>query len=243
MERKLDNPAGRLHAILADFRGEMNSEGLSVVWRRALKMEDAQLPELMAAIGKVYALPEQVAQQMEFVPGYHPRDVSRWWNPLAQAFTQMHVSNVWQQAGWPNADVLEDLESCSVKLSEAAPEPHLTDDQLQYIKEQVAHIRRDIQSDDTLTRDTKRFIALRLQRIDDALAHIKISGTGQLRVELEATAVRRSAKGKGRAGQKDVAGNWLDHRAHPATHANLEPRVHQPAATERARKSAADVSN
>jgi hypothetical protein len=132
---------------------------------------------------------------MKLIPGYHERDVSRWWNDLSRAFLKLHLEQIWRNvSNQLSNEVLEDIESCSHKLAVFIHDPHLTEDQLDYIAEQVQFIRAELSRADEFDETLKRRIEFRLKRIEDALQMVHITGTTSIQVELEATTATVAAE-------------------------------------------------
>lgn len=188
MEQKLDNPAGRLHVVLSKFKGIRGDEPTGEIWARALSVSAGNKTELMVRLGKIYALPSEIASKMKEVPGYHARDVTRWWKPLAEAFYEAHSGTYWNSVSrYFNSDILGDIESCSFKLSQSSPEPYLNQDEIEHIKGLLAEIKNDLVDDPIIDDALKSTLNDRLRRIEQAIQNVWVDGVRPVQTELEAT--------------------------------------------------------
>lgn len=184
---KLDNAAGRLHAILSKLEGETNAEHMLHIWARALDVDSDDLPELFVRLGKVYALPGQIAADMRNVPASNPREVTRWRVPLTKALAVAHVSASWQVSS-PHftQSILDDIEVCSDRLSHFLPEPHLNQSQLDDIVQQIEFLQGEVDSAPDISDSLRNSISQRLERIKQSTKDVWIDGTGKVKAEIEA---------------------------------------------------------
>lgn len=187
MQPNLNNPAGRLHAILSDLKSVPGNEQIVTAWEKALKTPTNQLPELLARLGKVYAMPNLIISEMKEVPGYHSRDISRWHQPLSKAFQEAHLKSSWGVVSGHFSDgVLADIESCSEKLSYFRPEPTISESQLTSIRAEFADLKKIIDEAEDVSQDTKKLILKHIERVLKATESIWLEGTGKLVIEVQA---------------------------------------------------------
>lgn len=200
MEQRLDNPAGRLHAILLKLKGTRGDELMGEVWKRALDLpQQAGTTQLLVRIGKVYALSDEIASKMSKIRGYHRRDVERWWKPLSAGFYKAQFSVIWNNvSGEFTGDILDDIESCSIKLSEFSPEPYLKKDELGHIYELLENIEKEIENNSDLDEKVKDMLEERLRRINQALDNVWINGAEPVQTELESAVANVAVESQNR---------------------------------------------
>lgn len=190
MEPNLNNPAGRLHAILFELKASTGHNQTANVWAKALKVDDinSSLPLLLVRLGKVYAMPGQIRAAMEELPGYHSYDVDSWHDPLARAFREAHLKSTWSQVVSHFSDnLLRGIESNSFKLSQYSGRPSLSDDQLKKLREEFIKLREVVSEADDVGPNSKERILERIQRVLGVIDNFWLEGTDNLIVEVQAT--------------------------------------------------------
>lgn len=175
----LDNPAGRLYALLeeADVPPKGNdSTPVRHRWADVLGIHRNDLPTLLARLSEVMALPSQVRAAIESVP---EEDKERFLEPIPkieQAFAKLNLAQQWKQFAEPiTQNVMTGLSFCDWLLSKSSPEPVIGDEQRERIHEEIRDLRDDVRANEE-DDDLRRFLLRHLNAMDEALHEYKLSG-------------------------------------------------------------------
>jgi len=186
----LDNPAGRLHELLAAFREESASQRSAVsVWSAVLHTESRS--STLLAIAEVAALvPEiEAAVIRSGDPGQlraFRRFAGEWLTAIFQPEQNLYANGSGATSVAADEDTLSVLELMSSTLTLTVSEgnvPSLT--VISDLREQVQELIESIVNDPQLTEDVKRLALDHVHRLAHALDHFRIGGPGAVRAATE----------------------------------------------------------
>jgi len=177
---KIDNPAGRLLAILKRGREHRSTNPAQVVWSQILGIEQADLPLLLHRLGRVYALPQKVQSEIrqirEIDHDVYLKSVSK----VATAFKRLNLAAPWDSFIKHVDDVaIHGLEFCDERLSNIAPEQALREDQLTKLHDEVRLLIDEVvkaQIDDKL----RAYMLKHLEMVELAIGDYDICGSEPL---------------------------------------------------------------
>ena len=181
----VDNPAGRLHKLLEQGMKEEQNQRVHSVWAKLLKIDPPQNTALLLKrLGKVYALPSQIAEQVgKYLtnPDLHLK-----WRPnVERALSDCHFSAKWGQViGHIDAYTLLSLEHCDDQLSRHSKEASIDDQQLQKVGSMVVELMEEVKRDD-IDPAISTYILDRLEEINEAIDELLLTGTSGVRRTLE----------------------------------------------------------
>lgn len=180
---KLDNPAGRLHAVLTRFgavQAANQSASLISVWQNVLESSshEAALVDLASAASLIPEIAAAVRRSG------HPEQVEVF-ETFADDWLHMLLAPRTDLFGSPASSVkvstggLAVLGGLASFLSATAPEGPIPDAGARgALRDQVASLIEEIVADDTLPADIKRMALDHAYRLAEALDHFRIGGPG-----------------------------------------------------------------
>ena len=177
--------AGRLHTILVKLLDADINSPISVAWANALEVNAKDLPRLTGQVGLVYALPQQVEDELKRLKHYHPYLVA--WRPsLANLFAGSNFGAAWSSVSKNlTVAVMSGVEACALQLAELPPEPQLEDDALAEFSAEARQLYDDARQAD-IDPDLRHFILGHLSAIIDAVNNARIQGVGPIEREMKA---------------------------------------------------------
>ncbi|WP_214107831.1 hypothetical protein [Acrocarpospora catenulata] len=190
MSRYLDNPAGRLQAMLSDLREIGPNTPVRHAWAKVLGIRADDLPEFVRRFGLLVSLPGQIRAEVDALEDVDPDMLLRHLPDVEAALEESLASpnaalgNVFAKY---DSTALFALEACSDYLHRRRAESVISDDGLKEIVEKTRElIDYVLQSD--IPDDLKTFLLTRLREIEQAVQDIQIRGTQALVDVLERTA-------------------------------------------------------
>lgn len=181
----VNNPAGRLHAILTTLDETVGGRTIGQAWSKALGVNEDDLPLLTSRIGEVFSLPQQIEDKLKWLDFYDDFLVS--WRPkLAELFSNTTLSSQWTSVkGHLTSNVLSGVGACSKQLSRFAPEPTISDDDLTKLNQEIDELYQTVK-DAEIDEKLENFILKHLEAIKDAIAEIQIKGASSIQKEMKA---------------------------------------------------------
>lgn len=177
MARYLDNPAGRLHALLDDLRAKQQQQAASAGWADVLGVP--QGAPLAYALAAVMQLPDDAEAQIQRVAGRYAADFLGWRpsvdRTLAATFTSAGaaLNQVTQQY---DGEALARLEACSLELHRHAQEKSVDADRLAEVRQKVEGLLSEIIEVDDLSPMLRGLLAHHLHSMMTAIDMYKIRG-------------------------------------------------------------------
>lgn len=183
----LDNPAGRLHALLAELTYQQN--GLNTVvagWAGALDVAES---DVILHIGSVANLVPQIVDavgRLEDEALIAP--VARLRGTWSRAiFPLDHQFNGELRAVLPGEEALESLALVSASLHLLAPEGTVPGGpERANLGNQLRDLVEEISRSDDLPDELKQVLVSRLLDVDTAIAHIRVGGPASVQRAMEA---------------------------------------------------------
>lgn len=189
----LNNPAGRLHALMLKAKSiDANSTGAEA-WRQLLTWDQAETgdsgeePEeesqplelhvLLERIGELVALPAQIRREIERVPDIRHEFYLRHIGVFETAFRErIRFDAAWNHFVNPIQTAhLEGLEACDEVLSRRRPEPTVPDEVLEELVKEFDTLF-DRVSEAELDSVVQEFLLAHIEHMRHALQTYRISG-------------------------------------------------------------------
>jgi hypothetical protein len=182
---QLDNPAGRLHVLLAQLRGESPKQTIVSAWASVLQVPEravpVQLAEVQKLVTQVRVATDDAAAQKKQVNRF-AKDWQRPVFPLDVMFGD-EVHRV-----FPSEEALDALEAVAEYLHHVRPEGLIpSQDRLDELRAAVDDLIDQV-TGAALPDEVKSAITKRLHQVLEALTHIHIGGPTAVRDASEALA-------------------------------------------------------
>jgi hypothetical protein len=183
---KLNNPAGRLHELLTEFKKHSGQDRqINGAWRLVLGVEEADLlPELAQVAGLLNEVRTAVdrADRRELSDLYDQFG-DAWAVPI---FTHGRNPSADHSQGLVDAGALVALGSLAVTFEHLAPDGHIPDEELEaVVRSNFAELLDELASDAALPVELRAAIAARVHDILWALDHVKIVGPDGVQAAVE----------------------------------------------------------
>jgi hypothetical protein len=187
---KLDNPAGRLHELLASFR-EFADDRTAVVeiWAAVFDVEDR--PTALLRIAETAGLVPQIEAAIERTGDEGQITLFRqfsaaWAESVMYPQTNLYASPSNAMSNAISPSTLAVLGGVSSYLSATASEGAVpSSEEVASLYQQVMSLIDEIIADETLTEDIKRLALDHAYRLAQALDHFRIGGPGAVREATE----------------------------------------------------------
>lgn len=174
----LNNPAGRLHALLSEA-GVLNyveKDRVRTKWAKVLGVEKEDSPTLLLRLSEIMNLPAQVREAVEAVPDIDHEMYLKHLPNVESAFAKMSLDVIWGSVAKElDKATMYSLEVCDDLLSRHHPEPMLPGDERERIHKEVRDLFEDVRTNEE-DEDLREFLLRHLKAMDDALQEYKISG-------------------------------------------------------------------
>jgi NTP pyrophosphatase (non-canonical NTP hydrolase) len=170
-----DNPAGRLHALLAALSEHGPDTPLIGAWGNVLNMQQADVPLGLTDVAQLVRDVQNAAEETGADPWKDAaaRWRDEWSKPI---FPTKRAMNDQLKHFLPSPDALNSLAVLDVHLQRVAPEGRIpADDQVQRLSEDLRELIDAVQESE-LTDELKHEITDRLTDVLKAIDHLKIGG-------------------------------------------------------------------
>lgn len=187
----LDNPAGRLRAVMEVAQSVSRENSGADGWQRVLRDDDEDMLELhilFERLGLVVALPASIRREVLAVEDVNHELYLRHIGVWEQAFS----SRIRFDAQWAHfmevflGEHLYSLETCDELLSRMRHEPTLTPEFLMEVSGELDDLRERLLAA-ALSPDVLAFLLTGLDRMRDALRHYRFTGMWPVTTALEAS--------------------------------------------------------
>lgn len=169
-----DNPASRLYEILKAAKSLGANYSQRDVWQEALKMRNCHDSLLMAQLGKVMALPEEIHNWLgERFP--HKKWLT-WKSSVDDAFSNIYLNGKWELAvRYIDDRALTELDIISTLFETAGGMKTFSDEELRTFESTIYELKEDVFSSD-MPIDLKKTFLKYLNKILNALESYYITG-------------------------------------------------------------------
>jgi hypothetical protein len=181
----LDNPAGRLHALLERLSERDPNAPLISAWAHTLDVDQAEVPFRLGAVGQLLPAVREAAEStgdrawITTVQQYH----EEWTAPI---FPRRRGLNTVISESRPSPSALVALGTLSSHLHAVRPEGMVpTDDELDNLKERLGTLTADVGQATDLPEEIKHLIVARLNDVLRAIQHVDIGGPEAVRMATE----------------------------------------------------------
>ena len=167
----LNNPAGRLHAILTFAKEQAGSTSALAVWHKALKVEESDSIEFLKRYGQMQSLVGDIFNDLletgAMGPNHYPM---KWAAQFQRVFTEVKLKDSqWSVVKqFINNDVLEGVDNASYLLAQRTLEASVRDDELNDIKTRVDSLLTEVE-DSAVESHLREIIIRNLKNIQDAI--------------------------------------------------------------------------
>lgn len=181
-----DNPAGRLHALLARYDDHPANTTRLQCWADALDVASADVP---IHIGRVHLLIRDTEEAA--------KDAPRAWSPVPEHLVQIRQSIFGNGLTWKHGiqdarvpgEAMQALDMFSMWLHDNRPDGAIpTHEERSQLREQVESLMSAV-LDEELPADVRRAFVLRINDMLDALDHLEEGGPESVRRAAEALMV------------------------------------------------------
>ncbi len=199
MARHLDNPAGRLHALLTDLSEVSPADRTQTraAWASVLDIEEGDLAGLTRGLGYVLNMPEQVKAQINDIQDVDHdlmlRHMHKVEAALSRSILSLNEAVAHVHAQYNEATLLS-LELCSDALHRRRAERVVADDDLKRIDEEISKLVDEVRSS-KLDQDLRDFLLTHLAEMHQAVGDVRIRGSIALEEVLDRTCGAISRKG------------------------------------------------
>jgi hypothetical protein len=135
----MGNPATRLHAILTRAKAVAQGDKMIDGWRRSLELPaDADDLAVMSKVGRVFALPNIIAREIERFKDLDFDLYLAWRKDLGDAFRQIAFQSHFGQFSARISDsLLTTIRFCAHELEKRVPEKEISREQVDELREAV----------------------------------------------------------------------------------------------------------
>ena len=143
-----DNPAGRLHELVTEFRSKAGQRPISHAWAAVLGIPDVNSPDLLRRLAHVFRLPAEIEAEIQQVDNReYDSDLALRWqvNIPGQLGPVLFTGNQSGQIATRFDDAsLYSLEYCNVTLHRHCPQRVFSDSQLDGIRELISELGAEV---------------------------------------------------------------------------------------------------
>jgi hypothetical protein len=181
-----DNPAGRLHDLLARLAQQNRKHSVLKGWATVLGIDQA---DVVVHLGRVADLVRQTQDAVDrageeaLLPTVQ-RYRDSWARPI---FPVDHAFNDFLEHVLPDAAALEALHLVSAQLHSIVPEGVVPDeDELDRLKSQIRDLIDGVQAAEDVPDELKHLVISRLRAVEEAVEHLDVGGPSAIRHATEA---------------------------------------------------------
>lgn len=181
-----DNPAGRLHHLLARLAQQNHKSSVLNGWAAVLGVDP---DDVVVHLGRVAELVRQTQGAVErsgedaLIPPVQ-RYRESWARPI---FPRNHAFKSPLENVLPDEASLEALSLVSAQLHSIAPEGLVPDeDELEQLKSQLRDLIDGVQKADDVPDEVKHLVVSRLRAVEEAVVHLAVGGPSAIQRAMEA---------------------------------------------------------
>jgi hypothetical protein len=181
-----DNPAGRLHDLLARLAEQPQTGSVVGAWAGVLEVDEA---DIAVHLGRVAELVRQIQEAVDqadepalLAPVQRFRAV--WTRPI---FPEDQPFSAQLSKVLPDATAMEALNLVSAQLHSIAAEGKVpSEDELAQLKSELRDLIDNVEAADDIPPDLKHLFISRLRSVEQAIEHLKVGGPNAIRHAMEA---------------------------------------------------------
>lgn len=187
-----DNPAGRLHRLLIQFRRNATSNAPAWrTWAATFGIQGDDFPEIARCLGILLALPGEIESELaQMDPANYPETiVLRWKGKIVPAlvpnlFTSQRSD---QMAAQIDDESLASLETCSWFLNRHRPQRPVAKSDLERIQKLLAELEAELRESEQIDPELREFLVRQCKEMTRALRDVEIRGRAALEDALDRT--------------------------------------------------------
>jgi len=184
---ELNNPAGRLLTILEKCRTVPKTEKTRDAWAKVLDIKSEDRLRLVGQVGKVFALADEIAIELERIEGVNISRYMSWTKYLEAALSGCNFDATWHEfISKINEPTLDYLHMASGMLATNRPQPVLEYAELESIYAGAKDIIKEIIASE-LPLQMKQYFLEQLRKICTAIEEYQITGSPEVLDIVEAT--------------------------------------------------------
>lgn len=169
-----DNPASRLYEILSVAKQSSTHLSQRDVWQQALYMKNCTDSQLLAQLGKVMALPEEIHHWLEET--FPTKTWVTWKESVDKAFSYIYLNGRWElSATHINDRALTELDIISTLYETAGGIKSIPNEDINSFKDKIHEIKKEI-TDSSIPNEMKKTFLKYLNKILGALESYHITG-------------------------------------------------------------------
>jgi len=181
---ELNNPAGRLAAILRKGQKLQAQQKALQAWASLLEVEESNKSLLLQRLGHVLALPEQIQKEMQDIPGINHERRLKWMAPTVGILGNFNLEKGWKDLmGRFREETIYGIEICSDDLLNRRPKG-LEQDNLDELLERVNGLLSELETAG-FAENVRADILDHLNAIKCAIEEYKLRGAKPIEAETE----------------------------------------------------------
>ncbi|MGP6463292.1 hypothetical protein [Pantoea agglomerans] len=170
-----DNPASRLYEILTLARNVPANESQREAWRQALHMNNCTDSQLLAQLGKVFALPEEIGCWLD--EKFPRKQWTTWRTSVDTGFSHTYLDGSWDMVrSHINERAMTELDLISTLYETSEAVEPISQEELDSFTNKINEIKREIIDSDLSLQMKKTFLKY-LNKILNALESYYITGS------------------------------------------------------------------
>ncbi len=180
-----DNPAGRLHQLLAAFRDASDQREFA----RALRVSFNDKNELWRSFTQVFALPDDIRVEISRIDedNYDSDLALRWQNHLVSVMGETLFWGEKKPDSSAFSEFQASLEYCSYVLNKYQPGRIPSEADLEHLKELISDLLTELQDDSPVDADLRDFLRLHAREMEHALNDLAVRGVVPLEEAFDRT--------------------------------------------------------
>jgi hypothetical protein len=181
-----DNPAGRLHDLLARLAEQHSGGSVLNAWAAVLEVEQA---DVAVRLGRVAELVRQIQEAVDqadedALRAPVQRYRAAWARPI---FPEDQPFNAELKKVLPDAASMEALNLVSAQLHSIAPEGKVPEEgELDRLKSELRELIDGVQAASDVPPEVKHLFISRLRAVEQAIEHLEVGGPSAIRQAMEA---------------------------------------------------------
>ncbi|HAS7010773.1 hypothetical protein [Vibrio parahaemolyticus] len=184
---EMNNPAGRLLAILTEGKKISKNTPCREAWSQLLELKGKSAHLLIGRVGKVYSLADDIAAELSRLDNVEVSRFMGWTRFFENSFTNCNLDQPWSSfINHISEPAIDYLHMTSSLLSTNRPQPVLKRDELESISESAQELIQQVISSD-LPLHLKKYFLEQLRKIKFAVEEYQITGSAQVAEIVEAT--------------------------------------------------------
>lgn len=184
-----DNPAGRLHRLLVQFRQNASNARAWQTWAATFGIQGDDFPEVARCLEMLLALPGEIESELaQLDPASYPSDiVLRWKDKIIPALVpDLFMGQQADQMAVQFDDAsLGFLETCSWTLHTYRQQRPIADSDLERIKTLLAELETELRESQHIDSELREFLMRHCKEMSRALRDVVIRGPAALEDALD----------------------------------------------------------